>query len=193
MKRTAFKKKFASLMCCILSLTCVLGSIPVSASTPESAENLALHCSYETSGAADASYPDSGGELTDGIEGTGSYSDNAWSAYLYVADLEITLDLGETKDFSKVEGVFLNSMSSGGIPYPEWVRFSYSNDKQTWTEIVEESFAETAPFSIKRPFRIPYRSTCFFPACSPAKRCLAAVFSPGSRLFFRKKASVPLT
>ena len=32
-----------------------------------------------------------------------------------------------------------------------------------------------------------------FPVCGPARRCLAAVFSPGSRLFFRKKASVPLT
>ncbi|PWL44360.1 MAG: hypothetical protein DBY45_05825, partial [Clostridiales bacterium] len=145
MRQTSLKKKFASLMCCMLSLTCTLGSIPASASTDQPVENLALHCSYETSGAPSADYPDSGGELTDGIEGTSSYGDSAWSAYLYVADLEITVDLGESKDFSKVEGVFLNSINNGGIPYPEWVRFSYSNDKDTWTEIVQESFADTAP------------------------------------------------
>ena len=56
-----------------------------------------------------------------------------------------TIDLGESKDFSKVEGVFLNSISNGGIPYPEWIRFSYSNDKSSWTEIIQESFANTAP------------------------------------------------
>ena len=132
-------------MCCMLSLTCALGSIPASAASDQPAENLALHCSYETSGAAHADYPDSGGELTDGVEGTSSYGDGAWSAYLYVADLEITIDLGESKDFSKVEGVFLNSINNGGIPYPEWVRFSYSNDKSSWTEIAQESFADTAP------------------------------------------------
>ena len=145
MRQTSLKKKFASLMCCMLSLTCTLGSIPASASTDQPVENLALHCSYETSGAPSADYPDSGGELTDGVEGTSSYGDSAWSAYLYVADLEITVDLGESKDFSKVEGVFLNSINNGGIPYPEWVRFSYSNDKETWTEIVQESFGDTAP------------------------------------------------
>ena len=145
MRRATLKKKFASLMCCMLSLTCALGSIPASAADGQSAENLALHCSYETSGATHADYPDSGGELTDGVEGTSSYGDGAWSAYLYAADLEITIDLGESKDFSKVEGVFLNSISNGGISYPEWVRFSYSNDKSSWTEIIQESFADTAP------------------------------------------------
>ena len=33
MRQTSLKKKFASLMCCMLSLTCTLGSIPASAST----------------------------------------------------------------------------------------------------------------------------------------------------------------
>ncbi|MEG2597794.1 MAG: discoidin domain-containing protein, partial [Oscillospiraceae bacterium] len=160
MKPKKLKQKLAALLSCVLSISCILSSMPVIAAPVEKElENFALNCSYETSGAANSSYPDTDGkELTDGVIGSTSYGDAPWAAFLYVADVSFTVDLGSVKDLSSIEGVFLNSQSSGGIPYPEWVKASYSTDGSSWTEGTSETFAEApldSVYTYKHSFASP--------------------------------------
>ena len=110
-------------------------------------DNIALGCSYEASVASHGSYPDSGGELTDGQIGINSFYDGKWAGWSGNGDtpVEITIDLESVQSFSKVEAVTLNNNSAGGIKYPLSIQFDYSVDGSTWTSIVSEPFPSDAP------------------------------------------------
>ena len=68
MKGKKLKRRLSMLLSSMLAATCILNSIPVGAVSSRSVieDNIALGCSYEASVASHGSYPDSGGELTDG-------------------------------------------------------------------------------------------------------------------------------
>ena len=149
MKGKKLKRRLSMLLSSMLAATCILNSIPVGAVSSRSVieDNIALGCSYEASVASHGSYPDSGGELTDGQIGINSFYDGKWAGWSGNGDtpVEITIDLESVQSFSKVEAVTLNNNSAGGIKYPLSIQFDYSVDGSTWTSIASEPFPSDAP------------------------------------------------
>ena len=97
MKGKRLKRRLSMLLSSMLAATCILNSIPVGAVSSRSVieDNIALGCSYEASVASHGSYPDSGGELTDGQIGINSFYDGKWAGWSGNGDtpVEITNDL----------------------------------------------------------------------------------------------------
>ena len=149
MKTRIRKNRLCMFLSSVLAVTCILSSIPVSAISSRSlvANNIALGCSYVASVPAHGSYPDSGGELTDGQIGINSFYDGNWAGWSGNGDtpVEITFDLQSVQSFSKIEAVTLNNNAAGGIKYPLSIAFDYSVDGSTWNSIVSEPFPADAP------------------------------------------------
>ena len=149
MRGSVWRRRLFVALSNILAATCILSSIPVSAISSRSLveNNIALGCSYEASVASHGSYPDSGGELTDGQIGINSFYDGKWAGWSGNGDtpVEITIDLKSVQLFSKIEAVTLNNNAAGGIKYPLSIAFDYSVDGSTWTPIVAEAFPSDAP------------------------------------------------
>ena len=150
MKANIRKRRLSMLLSSLLAVTCILGSIPVSAVSPRALikENIALDCSYEASPSAHASYPDSGGkELTDGNVGINSFYDGKWAGWSGhgTTPVEVTFDLGSVQAFSELEAVTLNNNAAGGIKYPLSIQFDYSVDGTNWIPAVSEEFPSDAP------------------------------------------------
>ncbi|SEG96581.1 F5/8 type C domain-containing protein [Nonomuraea solani] len=90
---------------------------PASATTPAAPVNpvnLAAGRPYTVSLAASSSYPDGGGELTNGAYGTASYGDAAWQGRNTGSPYSITVDLGAQQaikelrsDWLQVKGVYI--------------------------------------------------------------------------------------
>ena len=77
---------------------------------------------------------DAGGTfaLVDGIQGTRNYSDGHWQGF-EGDDMEVVIDLGESRSVSKISVGFLQRNPSW-IFFPEWVAFSTSEDGSEFVE-----------------------------------------------------------
>ncbi|MFD0696448.1 DUF4434 domain-containing protein [Paenibacillus sp. GCM10027628] len=98
------------------------------------ATNLASGKTYTSTMSADAAYPDSGNELTNGIFGTTTYSDTAWQGRNTASTYSFTIDLGSSKSIKEVTANFLQ-VKSVYILLPKTVTFSQSSDNITFTPI----------------------------------------------------------
>jgi hypothetical protein len=78
---------------------------------PSNPTNDAAGKTYTSSLAADPSYPDSGGELTNGTYGTTSYSNAAWQGRNTASTYTFTVDLGTTKTIKEVDSDWLQVRS----------------------------------------------------------------------------------
>ncbi|REE55447.1 F5/8 type C domain-containing protein [Paenibacillus taihuensis] len=96
--------------------------------------NLASGKTYTTTLAADASYPDSGGELTNGSFGTTTYSDAAWQGRNTGSTYSFTIDLGSSKSIKEISADFLQ-VKSVFILLPKSVTFSTSANNTAFTQV----------------------------------------------------------
>lgn len=70
--------------------------------------------------------------LTDGILGGWTYGDRRWQGFL--TDMDVTLDLGATKEVHYVGATFMNSPGAW-VYLPEQVRISVSDDGENFTPL----------------------------------------------------------
>ncbi|MFI7231252.1 discoidin domain-containing protein [Nonomuraea angiospora] len=82
--------------------------------------------------ATSPSYPDSGGELTDGAYGTASYGDAAWQGRNAGAGYSITVDLGAQKTVKELRSDWLQTKSVY-IFLPKKVTYEVSADGSSYT------------------------------------------------------------
>ena len=101
---------------------------------PPSPVNFAAGASYTASLAADSSYPDSGGELTDGTLGTTSYTDPAWQGRNTGTPYSFTIDLGTAQTVNEVDSDWLQ-VQSVSIFLPSKLTIGASTDGSTFTTI----------------------------------------------------------
>jgi RHS repeat-associated protein len=96
--------------------------------------NLALGRTYLRSVEPDAGFPDSGGELTDGITGDSpDYGDRSWHGHLNLAaPLEVTVDLGAAKAVGEVRSYYFQSPNDG-VYRPDQVELLTSTDNTNFT------------------------------------------------------------
>ncbi|MGP3963859.1 DUF4434 domain-containing protein [Nonomuraea sp. 3N208] len=110
-------------------------STSVSATTPAAPNNpvnLAAGRPYTMSSAPSSSYPDSGGELTNGTYGTVSYGDVAWQGRNTGAPYSITVDLGAQKPIKELRSNWLQTKSVY-IFLPKKVTYEVSADGSSYT------------------------------------------------------------
>lgn len=83
------------------------------------------------------SYPAAGAlTFTDGYRGGLTYSDGRWQGFL--ADIDVTIDLGERMDIRYLSASFMQ-LTGPGVYMPHWVRVSISDDGHNFTEIAHVS------------------------------------------------------
>ena len=149
MNQKRWKKRLRTCLCSILSMACVLSSIPVSAASGGDAlveyTNIALGCTYQSSAEPNPSYSDNGGELTDGDYGSATLWDGRWVGFSGYETVDITIDLGSRQVFQGVEAVFLNDVAGGGVNYPQPFTFSCSDDGQEFSEFHMGRIPSDAP------------------------------------------------
>lgn len=98
--------------------------------------NWAMGKSYTYSIEPSENYPDTGGQLTDGVRAGSSYTDKAWVGHLREDEREIIVDLGAVRPINALGTSFLQS-SGVGIGLPWGVTFAVSEDGETWVELGE--------------------------------------------------------
>ncbi|MFC4122482.1 DUF4434 domain-containing protein [Nonomuraea zeae] len=99
---------------------------------PNNPVNLAAGRSYTVSLAASSSYPDSGGELTNGTYGTPSYGDAAWQGRNTGSPYSITVDLGSQKLIKEPRSDWLQTRSVY-IFLPKKVTYEVSANGSSFT------------------------------------------------------------
>lgn len=109
--------------------------VPTLALAQESSlTNWAKGASYLYSMAPNETYPDDGGQLTDGVYGQAVFSDPAWVGNLRNDFRMITLDLGQVRSLQEIRANFLHQVSVG-IYYPQEVIAEVSTDGVLWEEV----------------------------------------------------------
>ncbi|MHA6482089.1 DUF4434 domain-containing protein [Paenibacillus sp. strain BS8-2] len=93
--------------------------------------NLLAGLSYTASITANASYPDSGNELTNGMTASALLADSAWQGRMTPGVYTFSVDLGATETFQRFEAGFYKYLGAG-IQAPTSVSFSYSTDQLTY-------------------------------------------------------------
>ncbi len=128
---------------------------------PDGEHNLALGLPYERVPALTTpTYPDTNNtELTDGIHGTTSYTDAAWTGHLMKEEgptgdnknreeyKSYIIDLGELKTITSVKATFLGSISNG-INVPKYCDTLVSVDGYNWMKISHNDLASIRPNGI---------------------------------------------
>ncbi len=94
--------------------------------------NLAAGLPYEWSEAPEASHPDNGFKLTDGIYGALDMNDSAWVGHLRGKTREVVFDLGEEKSIGRITAHFLQDYPANSILVPLSVSMYVSDDKENW-------------------------------------------------------------
>lgn len=97
--------------------------------------NLAKGLPYWVSEKPSDTYPDTGGELTDGIRAAATYTDRAWQGHLRNEFRAITIDLGAPKPIDRVTLGFLHEPSVG-VYLPTQVLLYTSVNGRDWDEPV---------------------------------------------------------
>ncbi len=133
-------------------------SSAIAIDNPVGEHNLALGKPYERVPALTTpAYPDTNDkELTDGIHGTTSYMDSAWTGHLlkekgptnetkYREEYKsYIVDLGELKTITSVKATFLGSISNG-INVPKYCDTLVSVDGYNWMKLSHNDLASIRP------------------------------------------------
>lgn len=101
--------------------------------------NWALRAPYTYNIEPSTTYPDSGGELTDGVYAAPRYQDQGWVGHLREDSRDITVDLGKVRPVQEIKANFLQE-SSVGISYPHEVSVAVSPDGSVWQEVGRQTF-----------------------------------------------------
>lgn len=130
--------------CLVAALSC-LPAFPAYASGP----SITAGKPYVLSPAPASNYPDSGGELTNGVTATGESWVNA-AGWLYV-NPTITLDLGQAYNLTGVQLYVGNSHNNGsyGVARPVSVAVSVSSDGVSFTTVGALGFVDFSDFGTK--------------------------------------------
>ena len=97
------------------------------------------------------SYPAAGdGSLTDGLQGSWTYTDGRWQGFIGKAGMDVTIDLGRLKKVRQVEASFMQSLN----PYiylPERIVIQISQDGQTYVPLLAQAVdREAQPVCFRR-------------------------------------------
>jgi chitodextrinase len=95
--------------------------------------NLALGRPYTVDIPADDSYPDAGGELTDGSYASTDFTEAGWQGRV-TGDYTITVDLGATATIREISSDWLQSLPVG-ILLPSAVDYAVSTDGVSYTAV----------------------------------------------------------
>lgn len=107
-------------------------SAPGTEPSADSVKVVSGGAAYQCSIPASSSYPDSGGELTDGALGSAVYTHPAWSGRLTHQSIVCVLDLGTQQDVSAVTARSLQDVGTG-IAAPALAEVAVSLDGTTFT------------------------------------------------------------
>lgn len=114
--------------------------IPGVAMADDGLTNWARGKSYTYSMIPHDNYPDTGGQLTDGIYAVSPhYTDKAWVGHLRDDFRTITVDLGEVRPIQEIHANFMQQLSTG-IIYPVEVMAEVSTDGVLWKEAGLQQF-----------------------------------------------------
>lgn len=120
---------------------CATGTQAMTASASDRGEdeprNLAAGLGYTWSEQPDASYPDSGRQLTDGEHGELDHADPAWVGHVRGQTREVVFDLGARKSISEVNAHFLQDWPENSILVPLTVSFEVSDDNEHWAPLAD--------------------------------------------------------
>jgi hypothetical protein len=95
--------------------------------------NRAAGKTYTSTIAADPAYPDSGGELTDGVRGAALYG-AAWQGRNAVGAYSFTIDLGSSVSFNGIKSGWLQVVNDY-VFMPASVSFAWSTTGTSWTNL----------------------------------------------------------
>lgn len=132
----SLRKRFISMAAATALTFC---SIPAVQATPQQSPepvNLAAGLAYELSAPPSTTYPDSGGELTDGKYAGLSFSDSKWQGHLRGMERTVTFDLQQLQSISSVKAHFMQD-SRSGIHFPQSVTITVSENGTTWGTLAE--------------------------------------------------------
>jgi len=120
----------------LLSLCMTLGLVFSLLGAPNKADaasaNVLLGKAYTASVAADPSYPDSGGELTDGTYAANLLANAGWQARFNATSYSFTVDLGVERTFQSFKANFFK-YTGAAVETPTNVDFQYSTTGSSYT------------------------------------------------------------
>lgn len=122
-----------------LILAAILLSVSFVAAAESGLTNWALGAAYTYSIEPNEGYPDTGGQLTDGVFGRPGYTDKAWVGHLRNDFRVITVDLGSLRPVQEIRANFLQD-NSVAVRYPREVIAEVSVDGRTWKEVGFRTF-----------------------------------------------------
>ncbi|MFC5402484.1 DUF4434 domain-containing protein [Cohnella soli] len=126
-------KRLISIVVCFSFVVALsLNSVGLSGRANAASPNILLGKSYTSSVAADPSYPDSGGELTNGVYAANLLADSAWQARFNATSYSFTVDFGSARTFQKFKANFFK-YTGASVETPTLVEFQSSNDNITYT------------------------------------------------------------
>ncbi len=153
-----------------LLLAAVAIGVQTEASVPvEQRTNLALGAPYWVNQSPSDTYPDAGGELTDGRIGSLAYTDPAWQGHLREEFRVVTVDLGAVKSVHEVRVGFLLERGAG-IFLPDQVLVQTSVNGRDWSPPVTVAKAQMGDLSS------PQRKVVSFPLDTAARYVRVAFF-----------------
>lgn len=127
--RFEWRNRMAAVLCFMLLVAMFGAAAP--AAVQAAGANLIAGLSYSSSVPAHSSYPDSGGELTDGEKASALLADPAWQGRFNAASYTFTVDMGSSQTFQTFESNFYKYTGAAVQP-PTSVSFNYSNDNATY-------------------------------------------------------------
>ncbi|GAA3620515.1 hypothetical protein GCM10022419_127690 [Nonomuraea rosea] len=120
---------------------------------PGNPVNLAAGRPYTVSQAASSSYPDSGGELTNGVYGAPSYGDAAWQGRNTGSAYSITVDLGAQKVIKELRSDWLQTKGVY-IFLPKKVTYEVSANGTAYTAAGSAVAPAAGDADQARPYRV---------------------------------------
>jgi chitodextrinase len=126
-------KKLGKRLACGLSFVLglwILGTAPMQ--TYAISWNIANGGIYSVNVPADSSYPDSGGELMDGVYASALLADNAWQGRFNSTSYSVTMDMGSNRTFQSFKADFFKYIGAA-VQTPTQVDFKYSTNGSSYT------------------------------------------------------------
>lgn len=117
--------------------------------------NIALNKEYKSDRKESESYPDTGGQLTDGIyAAVYDFSDKDWVGFNWSGAkpsfATIVVDLVDLYD---IDSVAINTLNAGsGIAFPNILHVAVSSDGSNWTFVGSKDSTEELPTELKTVF-----------------------------------------
>lgn len=138
--RKAMVTALVAVMLCSVATAYAAPGLQGKPGNPVEVVNLAAGLSYAWSDPPNPSYPDTGGELTDGQYGGSDFGHPAWQGHSrnpQKIERTVTFDLGSRKSISQIKAHFIQDISVG-IYFPCHVKFEVSHNGVVWGELAQK-------------------------------------------------------